>query len=370
MRARAGFALPFMVLLVVVFIGIAAITIDISRMFVIRNQLQTAADAGAIAGAMQLSAATNRESGYDSARVFAQRNLVEKVQPDVSAGDIVPGAYDQTTSTFTATGSWTDVRTNADSVKTQHTGAYVLGPIYSIFTKGMSASGIAAIGSVVETKCVRPLAFSYQRLRAVLYPGAAYNPADTLTTADVLALKAATILNEIAIKRGSGTDADNPGNFYSVVEPPAFDSTLGTFSDQNYHEKDYEDFLALACPDVTPIYVGEGDWLRGYTGNRPNAIDNALGAKCTVPDTVSDGTHVMRCATPIEWLIPIWDVYADKLDGAGGGTFYHIKYVGVFMATAYEPHGGGNVWGYFSALNATGPITVHPGPAYTVQLMR
>ncbi len=51
LRNQKGIALPLVAILLFVFIGIAALAIDFSHLYVVRNELQNAADAGALAGA-------------------------------------------------------------------------------------------------------------------------------------------------------------------------------------------------------------------------------------------------------------------------------------------------------------------------------
>lgn len=51
---QKGVVLPLIAILLVVFVGIAALAIDIGHLYVVRNELQNAADAGALAGAKVL----------------------------------------------------------------------------------------------------------------------------------------------------------------------------------------------------------------------------------------------------------------------------------------------------------------------------
>ncbi|MEZ6078353.1 MAG: Tad domain-containing protein [Pirellulaceae bacterium] len=52
---RCGATLVLVVLLLVVILGVAAFAVDFGRMQLVRSQLQTAVDAGALAGSLQLN---------------------------------------------------------------------------------------------------------------------------------------------------------------------------------------------------------------------------------------------------------------------------------------------------------------------------
>jgi Flp pilus assembly protein TadG len=99
----------FVAIAIVVLIGFAALAIDIGHLFVVRNELKNAADAGALAGAQVLynnNGTAINPSANDVALEAATANRSEKfpVEVDVTADppDIQRGHWSFTTGTFTA----------------------------------------------------------------------------------------------------------------------------------------------------------------------------------------------------------------------------------------------------------------------------
>jgi hypothetical protein len=98
-------------LLILVFIGFAAVAIDIGHLFLVRNELQNAADAGCLAGARFLysddGTAVN-ENSNQIAYQAALANKSDKVPVDVhwtagNMGDVERGHWSFTTGAFTPT---------------------------------------------------------------------------------------------------------------------------------------------------------------------------------------------------------------------------------------------------------------------------
>jgi len=106
-----GATVILVALLILVFIGFAAVAIDIGHLSVIRNELQNAADAGCLAGARFLylddGLAVN-ENSNPIAYQAAIANKSEKAPPDVhwiagNTGDVERGHWSFATRTFTPT---------------------------------------------------------------------------------------------------------------------------------------------------------------------------------------------------------------------------------------------------------------------------
>ena len=138
---RRGFSIILVVLLLVAFVGITAVAIDFPRMYLIRTQLHTAADAAAHAAAQRLIVGDWRFAG-DTAIAYGATS-VEQKPITMAAGDVVPGTWNG--STFTA-GTWSDT-TNAVQTTARYTAAYVFGRFYGRTTSAPTATSIAAVGS-------------------------------------------------------------------------------------------------------------------------------------------------------------------------------------------------------------------------------
>lgn len=93
-------------ILMVVFIGFTALSVDVGHLYVAHNELQNAADAGALAGARFLYTADGASvnAGADTiAHNAAVANMSERlaVEVDLPAGDVQRGHWSFTTRTFT-----------------------------------------------------------------------------------------------------------------------------------------------------------------------------------------------------------------------------------------------------------------------------
>src|SRR5687767_13909760 len=101
---RKGIFVVLFGLLFMVLMGAAAISIDMSRIWTMRNELQTAADAGALAGAVQLT--PPHDDAYamvnDSARAIARLNTA--LYDLVTVDFVHTGVWDDDAGTFTSPG--------------------------------------------------------------------------------------------------------------------------------------------------------------------------------------------------------------------------------------------------------------------------
>lgn len=116
-KDQQGVTVIIVALLIVVFIGFAALAVDIGHLYVVRNEIQNAADAGALAGARRLynddgisvNAGAN-QIAYDAAIA----NKSEKVPVDVhwnggNTGDVERGHWSFASRTFTPNDSTSPV---------------------------------------------------------------------------------------------------------------------------------------------------------------------------------------------------------------------------------------------------------------------
>jgi hypothetical protein len=110
-KKEKGAVLVVVAILLVVFIGITALAVDLSHLYVVRNELQNAADAGALAGARVLYAgnAVNEganQVGYDAATANSALSVAGSQAVDVNwtagnEGDVQRGHWSFATRTFT-----------------------------------------------------------------------------------------------------------------------------------------------------------------------------------------------------------------------------------------------------------------------------
>jgi hypothetical protein len=135
---RPGAALVLVTILLIVIVGMVAFAVDIGWILLVRNQLQTAADSAALAGASKLY------DGIDEARAGAmlfggQNNAGGSGAVTIADGDVAIGYWDAGTRTFTAGAS----PANAVKVTTRRTANLFFGGIFGMRQKDIEAEAIA-----------------------------------------------------------------------------------------------------------------------------------------------------------------------------------------------------------------------------------
>ena len=117
LQDQSGVVVILVAILMFVFLGIAVLAIDLSNLYVVRNELQNAADAGALAGARFLynddGTAVNpgaNQIAYDAATANRALAMTGAIAVDVNwaggnIGDVQRGHWSFATRTFTANDS-------------------------------------------------------------------------------------------------------------------------------------------------------------------------------------------------------------------------------------------------------------------------
>jgi len=98
--ARSGTIAVLLGVVIVALFGAASLSIDFSRLWTLRNELQGSADAGAHAGAVQLLVPNAYVDADDSASSFATRNLAMGGVVTVDSATL--GHWNDEAKTFTA----------------------------------------------------------------------------------------------------------------------------------------------------------------------------------------------------------------------------------------------------------------------------
>jgi uncharacterized membrane protein len=172
-KNRRGATLVLVALSMTVVLGFTAMAVDLSQMGAYRSELQRAADAGAHAGAIQLT-----KTRYDSAAAiaisFSTSNLVFGSAPVV---DLVEyGTWNNATATFTVLCS-NGVTCSAATVKpadairiTVHgTGTNWFAGILGAFGFTITTKAVGwAAPTVAKSGCVKPFAAPYTLLTKAL----------------------------------------------------------------------------------------------------------------------------------------------------------------------------------------------------------
>jgi len=102
-RQRRGIVSAWVIVALPVLLGMLAVSIDLGCVCIARQQLQTAADAGALAGAGKLRWTTDEQAARADVQSVVQANAVlgQQLQLDPQS-DVLIGTYDEETGAFVA----------------------------------------------------------------------------------------------------------------------------------------------------------------------------------------------------------------------------------------------------------------------------
>lgn len=213
-RSRRGAVLPLAAVLMVLVVLCAGVVVDMSRAYAQKNELQTAADAAALAGVMELFSDTL--GVLAAARYYSGQNeVLHRSLPDASS-DLECGVWDDDTRTFIPS-DHCGATDNAVSFTIRDTVTFTFPLLLGMSQKQISATARAWIAYVDATKCVKPWAMPYALLTKTLDPA---NP-DTLRELNDYDIEQLKTLSRderrFMLKLGSPPDA--PGNFGSLNIP-------------------------------------------------------------------------------------------------------------------------------------------------------
>jgi Flp pilus assembly protein TadG len=324
LRNRRGAVVVLVGVMIVLLMTLGAITIDASRLFATKGELQTAADAAALAGAIELL--RRPAEATDSAVAFGKRNIAANAYiTDLTA---TTGVWSATTS------SWSPASPlSADAVRVearQQVGS-IFARLLGDTTITMRAYAIAwSSAPVVETNCVKPLAVPFQVIRDILGPSG-----PTLTDDDFRKLDDLTQNNQDAtrfsLKYGQDwvTDTTSAGardRYYAIDMPPTWLGATG--SAQSVPGDPGSDAFKTNVEKCSKSQISIGDSVRTVPGgNRVDKMIDGLPAFCA--DYVSNacfssfgGPGVMAKAVFYDGD-PAWD--GSGLQGSLG-----VKMVGSF----------------------------------------
>lgn len=346
LRNRTGATLVIVASLMTVIIGVAAIAIDASRLYVMRAELQTTADASAIAGIVEVK--NKRPTNATTVALnYVPFNTVERNVATVAANNVEGGSWDFATNTFTPLASWTDPALNAVRVTANYPGLYTFARIFGQTGKLVQARAIAALGFVGTTQCLRPWAVSYQTLLDDLYPPAGTkDPSYDLTAQDIQTLTSMSYpSNAITLLQGSSNTVTN-GNIAQVqVNNP--------WNGNNAYTN--------AITGCSNLPIGPGTILNGDPGNGGGQTSNALKSFCDANGgTTRLGAQSFTCNGQPRVKLAMWD----QNNGLSGANLtVRVKYVGVFAVASFTGGPAGTqITGFFTSMASSGGFSADPTP--------
>ena len=347
MRSRKGATLVLIAILMTVLVGFTGIAIDASRLYVMRAQLQTVADATAIAAIVEVN--NKRPTNATTVALqYVPTNLVERRSATVNAADVEPGSWNFATNTFTPLASWTDPAVGAVRVTARYPGAYTFARVFGGTGQTVSARAVGALGYVSTSDCIKPFAVSYQTLLNILYPPAGTkNPSYNLTPQDIQTLSAMSYpADSISLLQGTSNTVTN-GNIAQVQVSNPWNGNNA-----------YTNAITGTCPNID---IGPGTILNGDPGNGGGQTKTALKTFCDANGgTTSQGAQAFSCNAHPKVKLVLWD----QNNGLNGANLrVRVKYVGVFSITSFKGGAGTTqVSGYFSTMATTGGFTGTPNP--------
>lgn len=377
LQNRRGVTLILTVGFIVIFMGCAALAIDVSRLYVYHGQLQRAADASALAGAVGLGLGEG-SNVPNSAIAWDHLNKVGDSTNTLVSDDVTPGNYVISTGVFSPTGSWTSSNTNAVQTVTRFPANFTFGRFFNFTSKNMTATAIAVHGSVGTDHCIRPWAVSYRDLLDHLDPTLPIT--HDLTSAEVIKLAKATLADTLVLNQpgtAQGQQIEGAPHEMRAVSFPPMEFATAPYHSVNPDPPSADTYSTEISEDCSLVSgsdgsrgISVGDYLQGasgqMTGKTGEGITNLL---CT-------GTGKNQICQPSAAVdVAIWDTYGPSPQGwCGTGTSgcYHVKYLGVFNVTGWDGPPNNNVKGYFGALGSPygGGLSTAPGPITKNGLVR
>jgi hypothetical protein len=275
-RNRRGAIVVMTGIFIVAIMVIGAISVDASRIFAAKNELQTAADAAALAGAVQLL--EDSSTALDTARAVGFMNRVE--QKGIDSMIVEPGVWFPAERDFQpGPPPWNAVR-----VTVSHGLPLSLARVFGDSTVTVMTSAVAwSSAPVVETGCSKPLAVPYGRLLDILgYPS--WVPYD-ITDDDLRRLREMPIAQrQVELPYSSHADDTTWYNLPNDDEyfPVDIDSSWVPGDPLN-HGRDpisEEDFRSYMDGTRCSRTVRPGDEVRSEPGDKRNAIRDGIESLC------------------------------------------------------------------------------------------
>jgi hypothetical protein len=271
---RRGAVLVMAALLMVVVLSILVVVVDISRIYVLKSELQTGADAAALAGVMELAEGAPTQMVQDTAITYGGANNAGGAAVTIVAADIRCGTWDDDAGSYTNDSGTCGVQHNAVTVTARANSTNSIpGILAGIFP--IKATGRAYAAYIGASKCIKPWAIPYAKLTTTLQPLNTDTLRD-LDETDIELLKQRT-KDELTftLKIGTPPDAGNFGSLYIPSSDP--DAPNGGANLYEYN-----------ITDCNPTLIGIGDTLETQTGNIKGPTTKGIQDLC-----MQDGTYVV-----------------------------------------------------------------------------
>lgn len=377
-RDEHGMSFMFVGLGLIAFMAATTLAIDVGMFMNARTQAQTAADAGALAGATSLvyDSWTNRSAtgpAVQSAINAARKNGVMAATVDVKDTDV--------TFPVDAFGQANQVQVNVfRTVGRNNPVATLIGPLFGVSTVDITATATAQAAPADGMTCVKPFiipdkwienrnppwttssTFDKYDNHGDLLPGVHddYDPNGGYTAADKG--------TELVLRAHQGNNI-SPTMYYSWKMPgdiggSFYETNISTCNTSVIRASKDNPYDATQEPGAM-----EGPTMSGLQvlwNMDPNARWDPYGGADHTGDYISD-----QRPSPRVFPIPLYDPdeYQKNLQTGRTATFKAVKFIGFFLTSIDNNEARGRIFPITGVTAATGPTTTTP-LAYVIRLVK
>jgi Flp pilus assembly protein TadG len=328
-RERRGATLVLVAFLSVGLVALGALAVDVSRMYVGTNELQTGADAAALRGALHFQRTASDPTSVVIA--FATSNPAMNAPITVAGEDVRPMFWDPSTASASLA-TWSTA--NAVEVTTRRSAGLLFGRLITSIAPVPQRRAIAWVANLVGSTCIKPWALPMTEVLELV--GASPSPIRALTQSEINALRNMTPQQRTLVlappfSGTGGTPLSAPNGSWAAIRVGG--NGIAQYQDNLRNAN-------AACAD-DPVLL---DQERDKPGNNVDdkttqAIDDAPAYMCTFQGS-SDTCY--NTAGGVGTSV----VVAYATSSASFGTDpVTIKMIGEFVITCYRrttaPSGGG-----------------------------
>jgi Flp pilus assembly protein TadG len=404
LRNRRGVFVILFGLLFMVLMAASAMAVDMSRIWTMRNELQTAAESGALAGAVQLVSPHDPLRAIDTASVFIGLN--RSMYGTITVDAVQLGYWDDLLQTFTKDGT----PINAVHTQVSQSTNKLIMRAFGLAAPTVVARATAWADAPVDTdNCIRPWSIPYVllmakvngkrlRLGETLTPGdndsvSAANLTRDFTTRDREVLNSMTELERTFRLKLGARDANSPGP--ADVDPVPGATMPGSF--QAVRLPRYKDRFGNIDPDWTANSGGADDYRKDIAGVNCHQLEIGdvlltQGGDLIGPtlqgvtrqgqeddyvcySLLSDGTCKNEDGST---GVDVKSAFHLCTSGCNGMSEVSVRMLGSFTLTNVKPMGGsptqefppGSITGIFKPIGGTGPVGTGPTTLNRIILVR
>ncbi len=261
---RRGATAVLVAVLIVLVGATAAFAIDLARVYTGVNEMQTAADAAALAGAIQFQ--RSGTSPVSAVQTFAG-NINNKAFGNLislPASDVEGGSWDPVTGVFTSSASW--ATSNAVRVTTRSTPAMSFGALMGRSSVSATRRAVAWVANQSTRDCIKPWGIDVAYLNTLLT-----NAITTQAGIAELRSRTSTTAGQQALTVIAAPDGNTAGN----TAPTRFQALTGNNSSRRQYQNAIIDQACDNTSDysantVTQVQPGNGG------GDVPHTTVNAV----------------------------------------------------------------------------------------------